>query len=172
MDARVKEFLDAAKAAERKRFETERDSLLLSLGLVDPDRTRRKYSDYYSSTYPDWDAEKKKYYRDVPEPIVVSDEEYEEIKKYAPKDAKKVGVGEKIIANGDEKFLSVINSLVLIIGVIASIPLFVIALSTSRDILNMLSPVVVLLTTLVSWAVVKVVLNVSNNLHEINSKIN
>ena len=59
MDARVKEFIDAAKAAERKRFESERDSLLLSLGLVDPDRTRREFSDYYFSTYPDWDAEKK-----------------------------------------------------------------------------------------------------------------
>ena len=172
MNENVKKFIDAAKAAERKRFESERDSLLLSLGLIDPDKTRREYVDYYSASYSDWDAEKKMYYRVVVEPIEVSVEEYEEIKKYAPKDTKKEVLGEELIYNGAEKFLSVINGLSLTIGVITSIVLFVLALHSYKNIGYMLlSAVVVLLISLVSWAVVKVVLNVSNNLHEINSKI-
>ena len=143
MDERVKKFIDAAKAAERQRFENERDSLLISLGLVDPAKTRREYADYYSVTHSDWDAEKGKYYRDVVEPIEVSDEEYEEI-----------------------------NGLSLTIGVITSIVLFVIAINAYKNIGYMLlSAVVVLLISFVSWAIVKVVLNVSNNLHKINSKI-
>ena len=172
MDERVKKFIDAAKAAERQRFEHERDSLLISLGLIDPDKTHREYSDYYSVTYSDWDAEKGKYYRVVTEPIEVSDEEYEEIKRYAPNDAKKEILGEELIENGAEKFLSVINGLSLAIGIITSIVLFVMAISAYKNGGYMLlSAAIVLLISLVSWAIVKVVLNVSNNLHKINSKI-
>ena len=63
MDAKVKEYLDAAKAAERKKFEEKRDSILISLGLVDPDKAKREYSDldYYTYAYPEWDPEKRKH---------------------------------------------------------------------------------------------------------------
>lgn len=113
------------------------------MGLIDPDKTRREYADYYSVTHSHWDAEKGKYYRVVVEPIEVSDEEYEEI-----------------------------NGLSLTIGVITSIVLFVIAINAYKNIGYMLlSALVVLLISFVSWAIVKVVLNVSNNLHKINIKI-
>ena len=172
MDENVKKFIEAAKAAERKRYESERDCLLISLGLIDHTKTWREYSDYYTSTHTDWDDEKGKYYKVVLEPIEVSDEEYEEIKKYAPKDTKKEILSEELIGNGAEKFLSVINGLSLSIGIIVSIVLMVMAINANMYAgYILLSAAVVLLVSLISWAIVKVVLNVSNNLHAINSKI-
>ena len=178
---KVKEYLDAAKAAERKKFEEKRDSILISLGLVDPDKTKREYSDldYYTYAYPEWDPEKRKHYRIVHEPVEVTDEEFEEIMKYAPKVSKKE-VSNDIkytpqcveVENGAEKFLAVVNNIALAIGIIAAVFLLFIALNSNKIAgYFVLSALGVLLVSFVSWAVVKVVLNVSNNLHEINAKM-
>ena len=181
MDAKVKEYLDAAKAAERKKFEEKRDSILISLGLVDPDKTKREYSDldYYTYAYPEWDPEKRKHYRIVHEPVEVTDEEFEEIMKYAPKVSKKEVLNDikytpqcVEVENGAEKFLAVVNNIALAIGIIAAVFLLFIALDSNKIAgYFVLSALGVLLVSFVSWAVVKVVLNVSNNLHEINAKM-
>ena len=47
MDAKVKEFLDAAKAKEREIYEKKRDEHLISLGLINKDETAYEYSDKY-----------------------------------------------------------------------------------------------------------------------------
>ena len=177
----VKEYLDAAKAAERKKFEEKRDSILISLGLVDPDKTKREYSDldYYTYAYPEWDPEKRKHYRIVHEPVEVTDEEFEEIMKYAPKVSKKEVLNDikytprfVEVENGAEKFLAVVNNIALAIGIIAAVFLLFIALNSNKIAgYFVLSALGVLLVSFVSWAVVKVVLNVSNNLHEINAKM-
>jgi hypothetical protein len=169
MNTKVKEFLDRAKAKEREAFEKRRDEHLISLGLLDEEsECVREYSSYYSSFFPNWDAEKKMYYYDRKQPIKVTDEEYEEILKYSTKDA----VEETKIENGAEKFLGVMSVINLVIGIIAAVVLVFVALDTY---LNggyyFLASVVILLTSLISWAIVKVVLNISNNLHKINSKL-
>lgn len=168
MDAKVKEFLDAAKAKEREAFEKKRDEHLISLGLIDEEsEVVREYSSYYSTRFEKWDVDKKMYYYDRKQPVKVTDEEYEEILKYSTKNE----IEEIEIENGAEKFLSVMNGINLAIGIIAAVVLIFVALDAYRNGgYYFLASVVILLTSLISWAIVKVVLNISNNLHKINSK--
>ena len=168
MDAKVKEFLDAAKAKEREAFEKKRDEHLISLGLIDEEsEVVREYSSYYSTRFEKWDVDKKMYYYDIKQPVKVTDEEYEEILKYSTKNE----IEEIEIENGAEKFLSVMNGINLAIGIISAVVLICIALDAYRNGgYYFLASVVILLTSLISWAIVKVVLNISNNLHKINSK--
>lgn len=168
MDAKVKEFLETAKAKEREAFEKKRDEHLISLGLVNEGESVREYADNYNYVFNKWDEETKKYYREKLVAISVTDEEYEEIKKYSATDV----VEEEELENGAEKFLAVINGISLAIGIIAAIVLIFVALDSYRNGgYFFLASVVILLMSLVSWAIVKVVLNISNNLHKINSKL-
>ena len=168
MDAKVKEFLDAAKAKEREAFEKKRDEHLISLGLIDEEsEVVREYSSYYNPRFEKWDVDKKMYYYDRKQPVKVTDEEYEEILKYSTKNE----IEEIEIENGAEKFLSVMNGINLAFGIIAAVVLIFVALDAYRNGgYYYLASVVILLTSLISWAIVKVVLNISNNLHKINSK--
>lgn len=168
MDEKVKEFLETAKAKEREAFEKKRDEHLISLGLVNEGESVREYADNYSYIFNKWDEETKKYYREKLVAISVTDEEYEEIKKYSATDV----VEEEELENGAEKFLAIINGISLAIGIIAAIVLIFVALNSYRNGgYFFLASVVILLMSLVSWAIVKVVLNISNNLHKINSKL-
>ena len=65
MDAKVKEFLDAAKAKERAEFEKKRDEHLISLGLINEEESKCEYSDRYDYTqgYILYDAKLDKYYK-------------------------------------------------------------------------------------------------------------
>ena len=102
MDTKVKEFLEAAKSKEREAFEKERDKHLISLGLIKEGESIREYSDRYVYPFTLWDKEKQKYYYDKKVPINVTDDEYEEIKKYSTKEV----VEETTKLNkGAEKFL-------------------------------------------------------------------
>ena len=169
MDTKVKEFLDAAKAKEREAFEKKRDEHLISLGLVNEGESVREYADNYNYVFNKWDEEAKKYYREKLVAISVTDEEYEEIKKYSATNA--VAAKEEL-ENGAEKFLAVINGISLTIGIIASVALMFVAADSYRNGgYFLLASVAILLMSLVSWAIVKVILNISNNLHKINSKL-
>ncbi|MCI5716773.1 MAG: hypothetical protein MR292_00060 [Alistipes sp.] len=168
MDTKVKEFLEAAKSKEREAFEKERDKHLISLGLIKEGESIREYSDRYVYPFTLWDKEKQKYYYDKKVPINVTDDEYEEIKKYSTKEV----VEETTKLNkGAEKFLGVINGINLAVGIIITIGLIYVAIiSYQNEGLYAIASIVVLLTSLISYAIVKVVLNISYNLHEINSK--
>lgn len=116
MDPKVKEFINAAKSKERAKFEKERDKYLISLGLIK--EQERKYSDAYNaSTFPNYDSELKKYYRETFVPVEVTDEEYEEIKKWAeintPKDTKKQ-------EKSDIEKLKTIGIYILVVGIICA----------------------------------------------------
>ena len=82
MNEKVLKFLESKKNAERKKYEREKRNTLISLGLYDkvysPDN---KYSDEYPIM--DWNGPNGEtaYYKEVP--VEVTDEEYQEIKKYA-----------------------------------------------------------------------------------------
>ena len=167
MDTKVKEFLEDARAKERKSFEKKRDEHLMSLGLFNVVKT--ELSDSYSWEHPNYDEETKKYYRKVKVPAEVSDEEYEEILRLSPPAPK---VEEVIIEDGAERFLGVMNTISLIVSITAAIILVFIAIDAYRNGgYYALVGAVLLLVSLVSWAITKVVLNISNNLHEINRKI-
>lgn len=88
MNEKLKEFLDLKSNEELKKVEEEKRKNLISLGLYDkvysPDNT---YSDeFYLS---EWDDEnsRNKYYKI--ETIEITDEEYQEVKKYIKKEENK-----------------------------------------------------------------------------------
>ena len=172
MDAKVKEFLEKAQANEREKFEKERDALLISLGLIEGDAVSgREYGPRYGHPYVHYDAEKKAYYREIKgTPISVTDEEYEMIKKYVETKETQNKKDVAVLKNGAEKFLEVINIIVLIISLICSTILL--GESGYGEELYTYIGIIVLLVSLIMFASVKVPLNISNNLHEINSKLN
>ena len=57
MDERVAKLIEEGKASYKKR----RDDHLISLGLIDENKTERKYKDRYSSTTK-FDEEKNQFY--------------------------------------------------------------------------------------------------------------
>lgn len=81
MNEKVKEFLDAKKVAEKKKYEEEKQSTLIELGLCEkvysPDNN---YSEEFS--WSEWDSvnSTNRYYKVVA--VEITDEEYEEVKKY------------------------------------------------------------------------------------------
>ena len=89
MNNKVQEFINKMKAEQREKELKERGEHLISLGLIDEDKSIEGivYSDVrdYSNDWK-WDNEKQKYYKigQIKAPIEVTDEEYQEILKYAP----------------------------------------------------------------------------------------
>lgn len=74
--------------------------------------------------------------------------------------------------NGAEKFLGVISGILLAVSIIASVVLMFLAMDAYRGgEYYLLGGLVLLLPSLISFASIKVILNISNNLHKINSKL-
>lgn len=165
MDPKVKEFIDSAKSKKREEFEKERDAHLISLGLIK--EIVRKYSDAYGGGYYAYDEVQKKYYGEFNVPVNVTDEEYAEIKKITEEKSNK----DIKIENGAENFLGVLNTIFFVIGIIAAIILVCISFDSYDGGIYFLSGLGVLLVSFVSWGITKVLLNISNNLHQINSKL-
>ena len=171
MNPKVKQFLDEAKAKERAEFEKQRDAHLMKLGLVDEEKSTIEYSKSYSEAlgFVKYDAEKDMYYKGVFVPVEVTDEEYEQIKRYtAPKVQAVADSNDE--ANSAEVFLANVNNSVRVIVIVSSILLAIFALIEGSWMLFLVG-VLVLLGGLITTAAVKVLLNISNNLHEINAKI-
>ena len=175
MDLKVKEFIDAAKSKEREEFERQRDALLISLGLVKSEK-ERKFSKRRSAYFPQYDEETKQYFGEFIVAADVTDEEYQEIRRIAQKREQKSTDAD--MENGAESFLAVLNGIFLGIGIIAAIILLFVAIDcfnsyTTEDEgpIYLISSFVMLLVSFVSWAVTRVLLNISNNLHKINAKL-
>ncbi len=88
MNDKVKAFLDAKIDAEKKKYEEEKQKILIELGLCEkvysPDN---EYNQEYSSS--EWDnaSSAYKYYKEVP--IEITDEEYQKVKEYSKKEETK-----------------------------------------------------------------------------------
>lgn len=89
MNNKAQEFINKMKAEQREKELKKRGKHLISLGLIDEEKSKEEvvYSDVrdYSNDWK-WDKEKEKYYKmvQIKVPIEVTDEEYQEILKYAP----------------------------------------------------------------------------------------
>lgn len=104
MQEKVQQWLDQRIAEENKKHETEKDELVLSLGLID-DSVPLKYFANYSGR----EISKEVYEKDkahgydvsiIASPLRISDEEYEEILKHLPSErtiSKSQNVGGKYI---------------------------------------------------------------------------
>lgn len=85
MNEKLKEFLDAKKEAEQKKHEEEKQKTLIELGLFEkvysPDNKQSEEFPFY-----EWDdgTPTSRYYKEVP--IEITDEEYQEVKKYLKKE--------------------------------------------------------------------------------------
>ena len=171
MDAKLEKFLAEAKAQKRKAFEDKRDNHLRSLGLTTGETIRKysdKDSDKDSNTYEKWDEKAQMYYTEVEVPITVTDEEYEEILKYAPKQNDEVPE----LDTKAENFLAIMNVICLAAGIIAAIAILYKGTNSSGDFKDyMIEALAIAGVSLISWAIWKVVLNISYNLHEINNKL-
>lgn len=168
MDPKVKEFIEAAKVKERTRFEKERDAHLISLGLIK--ERLKEYSEAYNpSKYPSYDSSMGKYYRETIIPIDVTDEEYEEIRKITkivPSKESDIEIKKGVA----ESFLGTINGISLAIGIIATLVLIIVSIVEGEGWLFLIALVVFFLSV-TSWSIPKIILNISNNIREINSKL-
>lgn len=85
MNEKLKRFLDIKKEEERKKYEDEKEKILIELGLYEkvysPDNSYNE--EYYFS---EWDSANSisKYYKKVP--VEITNEEYLEVKKYSKKE--------------------------------------------------------------------------------------
>ena len=86
MEKTAQDFIAALKAKEREEYERKRDLHLIELGLV-KENMITIYSKHMTDMCREWDAEKQMYFKQVNEPISVTDEEYDEIKRLTQFDA-------------------------------------------------------------------------------------
>ena len=89
MNAKVEEFIKKMEEELKAKELKLREEHLISLGLLDENKTTkgRVYLDNWDGTKDcKFDNEKNKYYKEdyIPAPLEVTDEEYQEILKYAP----------------------------------------------------------------------------------------
>lgn len=89
MNAKVEDFIKKMKEEQKAKKLKQREEHLISLGLLDENKTikDRVYLDNWDATKDcKLDSDKNKYYIEsyVPAPLEVTDEEYQEILKYAP----------------------------------------------------------------------------------------
>ena len=89
MNAIIEEFISKKQKEQREKELKQREEHLISLGLLDPQESveRVTYFDVWDHTKDcKWDEEKQKYCKVTKQSaaIEVTDEEYQEILKYAP----------------------------------------------------------------------------------------
>lgn len=181
MDELVKKYLDEAKAIEQEIEENKalkekkkRDEFLISIGLVKG--VERRYNDRYEYPYNTWDKEKKLYYYDAKIPVEVTDEELEDLKRYRVyHDAETKPNGQHFIpvhssngkhssstSNTAEDTLSTINSIFLVFALVGGLFLLFFGEYGAMPL-----GIGIMVVGLITWAVVKVYINISDNLREI-----
>ena len=78
-----------------------------------------------------------------------------------------------VLDNGAESFLGGVNTVMLVVSIIVAIALFFSSLSEIGDGGGyiILGAILLILLSVISFYSVKVILNISNNLHKINAKL-
>lgn len=167
LSPKVQEFIENAKKAqteaeemEMQKQQVERDEYLISLGLYTEEKVEGIMDSFGN-----------KYYDTVKTAISVTDEEFDEIKKYAPKEKVSPIQATCELNNGAEQLLNVLNTIGLIIACIVAIILITNGISSYNQDYLIVVGVVFAMISVISFSCMKVVLNISNNLHKINSKL-
>jgi len=112
MNERLKRFLDAYKIDEIKRYEKEKRKTLINAGLYEKEYSPDGFDD---EEHPFYDDGTDKYYKKVP--INITDEEYQELKKYTNKANTESEPNTNTIATA----LAIIAWIIFIFGFIAGI---------------------------------------------------
>lgn len=168
MNPKVEELISKKQEEIKSEKQKKRENHLISLGLT-TDGTQRKYLEYYTNS-PDckWDEEKQMYYIGSAVAIDVTDEEYAEICKYYPEE--EIGVV-KNETYGAENTLNTIAGIILGIGIVATFVLIITVFATGMPFIIILYAVILFLTILGSWALLRCFANMSITLKEIKAKI-
>lgn len=126
MNGKVQEFINKMIEEQKGEELKQREEYLISLGLIDEEKTKREivYLDIWDGTKDcKFDNEKNKYYKEsfVPAAIKITDEEYQEILKYAPKGQEKV---EKVKESTKTTWANAINitaTIFLVLNIIGAL---------------------------------------------------
>ena len=139
MNIKVQEFIDKMKEEQKEVELKQREEHLISLGLID--ESKNTYTT--SKAYPNeagwhFDYEKQVYYKGTKAAIEVTDEEYQEILKYAPiiKDIKAAGA--TLSETKWAKIIEIIAYIYLIGGILINI----LAIASTNEYLRENTPVV------------------------------
>lgn len=128
MNPQLEKYINSKKQEQQKKYEQQRDELLMSLGLVDGSKTKveRVYSDLLLAGYRYDDALRKYYFdKEIKLPIDITEDEYQELLKYVSKEEQPVkseinkDASENLIALN--KVLKVLAIISLIIGIILTV---------------------------------------------------
>ena len=174
MDELVQDYLEKAKTAVAAEESKKRNKHLISLGLY---HTERVYGPY-GGKFLLYDKEQKRHYYEKKIPVEVTNEEYAEICKYASRNKVEEDIPEepkvKEVSNSAERILGGFNTFLLCVNILMAIVVLVGAISTGEMMpvgMAILVAILIVAGAILVWATVKVCLNISNNLHEINAKI-
>lgn len=173
MNSKVQELIDSKRQRLISAKKQERDNFLISLGLIDEEKTMRKEFVHYDPQFSSrkFDEVKKVYYQEVPAPLSITDEEYEELLRYFPKEKE-----EPDESTSEEVTLNIIAVITLILGLICSVILFfTLALETDRwgtefKLTGFVVAISVMLYTILTWALLRVIARISTNIRELNHK--
>ena len=169
MNPKLQAYLEKAKDEQRKQELEKRNAFLISLGLIDEEKSTVKWSKTFrdsedDSQYPYYDEEKGMYYRGTQEAIEVSDEEYEELLRVVPQDT----IEKLQPARSAESLLGVLNTLYLLAGLVIATILLIMGLG-SGQLMTIVFGIALLVSILVIWATCRVFLNISNSLFNIEN---
>lgn len=173
MNEKLRDYFEEQEKLQRKKYENERDELLIQLGLVEEERIYS--SDSYNPDLPHidmtWDRKVGAYYYN--KPISVTDEEFARIKNYNQLSSE---AKPKVVYNGvdgsAEKTLTSINSVMFVVCIIAACVLFYLAWGMdSGGEMMFVASISFLIVSAIVWLLVRVIINMSNNLHNINAKL-
>ena len=126
MNVKAQEFINKMKAEQREKELELRAEHLISLGLIDESASKEEiiYSNEYDGLGWQYDEEKQMYSKKVKNfcPIEVTDEEYQEILKYAPRTDEKVV---KKVLTSWANIIEAIADILLLIMVVGGFILFI-----------------------------------------------
>jgi len=172
MNNKVHELIEAEKERLEISKKNLRDEHLINLGLIDESEISREYKDAYSENYPYYDSENKKYYKQIKVALSVTDEEYEKLCRYFPYKAEEVDDFDTY-----ENTLSTIGNITLIVGLMCTLILFFSIVfidapfgESEFNLTGFAITLSVLITTITTWAFLRVISSISINLRQLNNK--
>ena len=172
MNIKIQELIEEKKKRLDSSKQAQRDKHLIKLELIDEEKSNREYSDAYRHTHPYYDSEKKKHYREVKVALNITEQEYEELCKYFPLESEEVDD-----FNTYENTLSTIGNITLIAGLICTIILFFSIVfidapygDSEFNSAGFAITLSVFLTTITTWALLRVISSISINVRQLNNK--
>lgn len=179
MNEIVTKFLEEQKQKKLEEFNRKKGEHLIELGLIDEKNSKPKEylegaaSEWYREMHGFTHCDEKGWYKNVPLPLEVTDEEYEEICKLCPpksqfqadenKDKKRVK--QYVSSNVAEAFVKIFAWFDFVVSIIVFLALLVVSFDSYK--FNWISfgiGAAVLFSTILTWALPLVIVNISRKL--------